>query len=473
MSAEQPQAFVLGVNHFTASVSLRDRLLFPEAELPAFCERLLGSAGVREVVALSTCNRSEIYGIAPQPAALRPAIEKLWGSARGVSEDEIRNHGYFHVQGEAVRHLFRVIGSLDSLVLGEMQIFGQIKDAYRQAAERRWADFYLNHLFQCGIRVGKRIRTETSIHEGAVSISYAAVELAKKVLGDLKGKVVGVVGAGEMGELAAQHLHKAGASRFVFFNRSLASAEKLAAGFGGELCLLAELEKRLHQCDIVVSATGAPDIVITRAQVQEATRRRHGRPLFLIDIAAPRDIDPGAGEVTSAYLFTIDDLKNVVNENVAHRKSASQKAMEIVEEEAARMDGWFQGLDIVPTIRSLRDKYQEMAEREIEKWAAGQPPETRKQLEALGRSLLNKFLHSPTTGLKQMGERGEGKRACYFAGVLFSLDPEAADAPAGGTPSAGAGIGGEGPARMVGRADEAGGTGKAGPAGAGAGEGNA
>lgn len=417
----QAQAFVLGVNHITASVSLRDRLLFPEADLPGFCGRLLALEGMREVVALSTCNRTEIYGIAMNTAQARSHVEKLWGSARGVSEDEIRNHGYFHTQGDSVRHLFRVIGSLDSMVLGEMQIFGQIKDAYRLAVENRWTDFYLNHLFQTGIRVGKRIRTETTINEGAVSISYAAVELAKKVLGDLKGKTVGVVGAGEMGELAAQHLHKAGASRFVFFNRTLATAEKLAADFGGELCLLQDLDKRLHQCDIVVSATGAPETVITKAQVQEAARYRHGKPLFLIDIAAPRDIDPGAAEVGNAFLFTIDDLKNVVNENVSLRKEASRKALEIVEEEAAKAEAWFQGLDIVPVIRTLRDKYQDLADKEIEKWAAGLDPESRKRMEGLARSLLNKFLHSPTTQLKVLGERGEGKRASYYAGILFAL----------------------------------------------------
>ena len=214
------QAFVLGANHQTASVTLRDRLLFSESELPDFCEALLKIPGMGEVVVLSTCNRSEIYGISTQPLVTRPLIEKLWGAGKGVSEDEIRNHGYFYSQHDAVRHLFRVIGSLDSMILGEMQIFGQIKEAYRIAVEHRCVDFYLNHLFQAGIHVGKRIRSETSIHEGAVSISYAAVELAKKVLGELKGKTVGVVGAGEMGELAAQHLHKAGADKFIFFNRT-------------------------------------------------------------------------------------------------------------------------------------------------------------------------------------------------------------------------------------------------------------
>jgi glutamyl-tRNA reductase len=417
-------AFVLGSNHLTASVSLRDRLLFSHTELPEFCRALLQVPGMREVVVLSTCNRSEIYGISSQPAQSRPLIEKLWGAGKGVSEDEIRNHGYFYTQGEAVRHLFRVIGSLDSMVLGEMQIFGQIKDAYKIAVEAHSVDFYLNHLFQAGIHVGKRVRSETAIHEGAVSISYAAVELAKKVLGELRGKTVGVVGAGEMGELAAQHLHKAGAAKFIFFNRTLATAEKLAADFGGELCQLADLAKRLPHCDIVISATGAPDIVISKSQVQEAARHRGGRPLFLMDIAAPRDIDPEVAQVSNAYLFTIDDLKNVVHENVSMRKEASAKALAIVEEEAAKTDGWFQGLDVVPTVRVLREKYQVILDREIEKWAAGQSDEVRKQMEALGKSLLNKFLHHPTTRLKVLGEQGDGKRASYFAEKLFALDDE-------------------------------------------------
>jgi len=420
----QPAVFAMGANHLTASVALRDRLHIGEADLPRFYRALLQLPGMREAVVISTCNRSEIYGISTHPGANRAQIERLWADVKGINEDEIRTHGYFHSRGEAVRHLFRVIASLDSMVLGEMQIFGQIKEAYRLAVEHQCVDFFLNHLFQAGIRLGKRIRSETSIHEGAVSISYAAVELAKKVLGDLDGKTVGVVGAGEMGELAAQYLQKAGATKFIFFNRTLATAEKLAAGFGGELCLLADLDKRLTQCDILVSATGSPDIVVTKAQVQEAARHRGGRPLFLIDIAAPRDIDPEAGEVSNAYLFTIDDLKNVVNENLSLRKQASQQAVSIIEQEAAKVETWFQGLEIVPTIRNLRDKYQSMADREIEKWAAGQTEETRRQLEALGRSLLNKFLHHPTTRLKRLGESGDGKRASYFAGLLFALAEE-------------------------------------------------
>ncbi len=419
-----PKSFVLGVSHVTASVELRDKLLFSEAELTEFSKIIKAMPGLRETVILSTCNRTEIYGIHdPSFEEIRGQVEKIWAEKKNIAATEIESHGYFYSESEAIRHLFRVIGSLDSMVLGEMQIFGQIKEAYRLASEQGLADFYLNHIFQTGIRVGKRIRTETSINEGAVSISFAAVELAKKVLGELNGKTVGVVGAGEMGELAAKHFQKAGADKFIFFNRTLASAEKLATEFQGEVCLLSELQKRLLHCDIVVSATGATDIVITKNDVQEALRHRY-TPLFLIDIAAPRDIDPLVGEISNAFLFSIDDLKNVVDENISARKNASQKAMEIIEQELQGLESWLQTLDIVPTIRQLREKYTGMAEKEIAKWSTGQNEEVKKQMEALAHSLMNKFLHDPTTRLKSLGAKGEGNQASYFVNELFGLLPE-------------------------------------------------
>lgn len=425
MDANAPfQFFVLGANHLTASVSLRDKLLFNEEGLREFAATLIEQGIVGEAVVLSTCNRSEVYGVAANPAEARPQIEKAWAARRGVSEDEIRTHGYFAVHSEAVQHLFRVIGSLDSLVLGEMQILGQVKDAYQTATRNHWTDFYLNHVFQSGFHTGKRIHAETSIHEGAVSISYAAVELARKVLGDLQGRTVGLVGAGEMGELAAQHLHKAGSRQFLFFNRSMGPAERMAAAFGGTAHLLSDLPERMAQCDILISATGAADIVITRDHVQAAAKQRHGRPLFLVDIAAPRDIDPAAGQEANVFLFSIDDLKNAVSGNLESRRREAQKAQGIVEEEAARVEAWVRGLDIVPVLRNLREKYQAIADREIEKWAAGQPIELRSQLESLSRGLLNKFLHAPTTRLKRLGEQGDGTRASYYADMLFALSEE-------------------------------------------------
>jgi glutamyl-tRNA reductase len=423
--SERPHVFVLGVSHRTAPVALRDRLLFRDDELAAFVEKALGEGLAREGVVLSTCNRSEIYAVAPagaNPEAARAALEAAWGGLRGISPDELRGHDYFHVGDDAVRHLFRVVGSLDSMVLGEMQILGQVKDAYQLATERRWTDFWLDHVFQAGFHAGKRIHAETSIHEGAVSISYAAVELARKVLGDLGGKTAGLVGTGEMGELAAQHLHRAGVRDFRFFNRSSESAARLAGTFGGSSHGMDELPSGMAQCDIVISATGAADTVITASMVHEGARRRHGNPLFLIDIAAPADIEPAAGEVENTFLFTLDDLRSAVEENADRRREASRAAEAIVEEEVARVAAWARGLDAVPTLRKLREKYARMAEREIERHAMGQPPEVRARLEALGRGLLNKFLHAPTVGLKRLGEDGQAQRASHYAGEFFALD---------------------------------------------------
>jgi glutamyl-tRNA reductase len=420
--SERPQFLLMGANHITASVDLRDRLLFNPQAVQDFVSRLQEHSAVQEIVVLSTCNRSEVYVASPNPEATRKAIVSEWARLRDVSESEITGHSYCYVEGDAIRHLFRVMGSLDSLVLGEMQILGQVKDAYQRAIENRWTDLHLNKLFQAGIHVGKRIHSETTIHEGAVSISYAAVMLAKKVLGDLRGKTVGLVGTGEMGELAAQHLHKAGVSQFVIFNRSLAGAEKLAADFGGEIALLPDLEKRLHVCDIVISATGSPDIVVTRKHAEIAAKQRGGHPLFLIDIAAPRDIDPACGEVDNTFLFTIDDLMAIVKENQDLRRQAAEKAQAIVEEEAQKVEAWSQSLDLVPIIKALRASHQNLVDKELEKWTAGQPPEVQKQLEGLARGLMNKFLHAPTTGLRVLGEMGDGARAGNYARTLFGLN---------------------------------------------------
>ncbi|HEX2613037.1 MAG TPA: glutamyl-tRNA reductase [Fibrobacteria bacterium] len=429
--SERPHVFVLGVSHRTAPVALRDRLLFRDAELPAFVEKALGNGFASEAVVLSTCNRSEIYAVAPagaDPHAIRGALEAAWGAVRDVTTEELRAHSYFHGGDEAVRHLFRVVGSLDSMVLGEMQILGQVKDAYQAASENRWTDFWLDHVFQAGFHAGKRIHAETAIHEGAVSVSYAAVELARKVLGDVAGKSAGLVGTGEMGELAAQHLHRAGVRDFRFFNRSPASAEKLAATFGGEARGLDELSAGMAECDIMISATGATGTVITAPMVREAARHRRGVPLFLIDIAAPADIAPEAGEVENTFLFTLDDLRSAVEENADRRREAARAAEAIVEEEVARVSAWARGLEAVPVLRKLRDKYARVAEREIERHAAGQPPEVRAKLEALGRGLLNKFLHAPTVGLKRLGEQGQAQRANHYAGEFFALDEGESDA---------------------------------------------
>ncbi len=426
----QPHIVVLGVSHRTAPVALRDQLLFKGDELGSFGDALLKSGLLTESLLLSTCNRSEIYGVAPSQTdaeALRICLEESWSAHRSVNPLSLREHGYFLFGDDAVRHLFRVIGSLDSLVLGEAQILGQVKDAYQIAVERQWTDFWLNHVFQAGLHTGKRIHAETAIHEGAVSISYAAVELARKVLGDLDGMTVGLVGTGEMGELALQHLHRAGVREFRVFNRSSEPAQRLATEFGGTAHSLDELSEKMSGCDIVISATGAAGVVITAAMAREAVRHRHGNPLFLIDIAAPADVDPEAGKVENIFLFTIDDLKSAVEENANQRREAARDAEVIVEEESARVSSWARGLDVVPTLKTLREKYRSVTEREIEKFAAGVSIEERARLEAFGRSLLNKFLHTPSTRLKLLGEQGQAQRASYYTGELFGLDERISD----------------------------------------------
>lgn len=423
-ATSHPAMLVLGISHRTAPVALRDRVLFRDAQLDAFAEEILESGALRETVILSTCNRSEIYGIAAPGTDARTFLEEAWARHRGVEGEVLRSHDYFLQDQEAVRHLYRVIGSLDSLVLGEMQILGQVKDAYQLAMERQWADFHLNRIFQTGLHAGKRIHAETSIHAGAVSISYAAVELARKVLGDLQDKTVGLIGAGEMGELAARHLHRAGVRKFLVFNRSAEPARRMAEAFGGTACGLDALPTRMAECDIVLSATGAADIVVTEAHVREAMRRRHGNPLFLIDIAAPADIDPGAGSVDNTFLFNIDDLRNAVQDNVEQRREAARRALEIAEEEAERIAAWTRSLEVVPTLKRLRERHEEMAAREIEKFAAGLDAEARERLEALGRGLMNKFLHVPTTRLKRLGEQGQAERASYYTAELFGLNEE-------------------------------------------------
>jgi glutamyl-tRNA reductase len=246
--------------------------------------------------------------------------------------------------------------------------------------------------------------------------------LARKVLGDLQNKRVGVVGTGEMGELATQHLLKAGASGFQFFNRGMEGAERLAATYGGKASQLSALEAGLAECDIVISATGSPEIVIQASQVRQAMRKRHGAPLFLIDIAAPRDIDPDVGEIDGTFLFTIDDLKAVVAGNLAQREQEAQKALAIVDEEAERIDLWVHSLAVVPLLKEMRERTLEQAESEARKWGAGKSPEEQEQLMALARGLANKFLHTPTAGLKRLGEMGDGARANYYASQLFGLE---------------------------------------------------
>ena len=413
---------VVGVNHETSSVELRDQLLFNDEKACHYEQELLASPEIHEAVVISTCNRSEVYVIVRDPMRARDVVEEAWGALFGVDPALIRKHAYCYMHADAIRHLYRVAASLDSLVVGESQIFGQIKSAFQRSRDNQSVSFYFNYLFQAAIRTGKRVRSETSVNEGAVSISFAAMELARKVLGRLDQRTIGIIGSGEMGALAAENMkNKADAKRFIFFNRSTTRAKDLADKFGGDVCLLEDIENRLHECDVVVSATGAADIVVTRPVVEAAMKKRRSRSLFLIDIAAPRDIAPDVGEVYNTFLFTIDDLKEAVEENLARRQDASRAANEIVSEEVGLAEAWFRSLEVRPLIGQIRSRYDTMVEDVLRENRNGASEEEHARLEQACRAMMARFLHQPLTELKLLGEQGEGPDAAYIARRLFDL----------------------------------------------------
>ncbi len=418
----RPEIVLLGVNHKTAPVEVREKLALKEEETPLLLFSQLPSC--REVVFLSTCNRVEIIACSDSSGSIRE-VRDFWLRGAGLDgEDAARCMYEYHGQ-DAVKHLFRVASSLDSMIVGEPQILGQLKDAYRSAAKAGSAGPILNRLLHRAFSVAKRIRTETRIASQAVSISYAAVELAKKIFGDLKGKNALLIGAGEMAELAAQHLKANGVSGLAVANRTLERAVDLAKALGGTAVSLDELEEELVRADIVISSTGAPNVVVTAGQVRSIMRPRRHRLLFFIDIAVPRDIDPAVNSIENVYLYDIDELKEVVEENRAGREKEARKAGRMVEEEVIKFLSWLDSLDIVPVIRQLMAKGEEVRSQELEKSAKSLGDLNKKQrkaIEALTKSIVNKLLHHPVTSIKHCREMEHGDEIIAAACRLFNLE---------------------------------------------------
>ncbi len=415
---------LIGLNHRTAPVEVREKLSFAGKEIDPL-NLFLTCPLIREVLFLSTCNRVEILFVSREPeAAIRECIE-VWGRANELSPSAFEPHLYYFHDREAITHVFRVAAGLDSMVLGEPQILGQLKEAYRQAAERRATGVILNRLLHKTFSVAKRIRSETGIGSHAVSVSYAAVELAKKIFGDLSDKQAMLIGAGEMAELAAQHLLTHGVKKLIVANRTLARAVELAKQFQGEAISLEELEDYLLKTDIVISSTGAPHYILTAEQVKRLMRPRKMRPIFFIDIAVPRDIDPEVNKIENVYLYDIDDLKAVVEENLAFRRKEAVRAERIIEEEALKFEAWMAQLEVYPTIVALRHKAEAIRQRELEKTLTHLRnrlgPEEIEAIEVLTKSLVNKLLHDPVMFLKNRYHR-EGQQVVDFTRRLFNLD---------------------------------------------------
>src|SRR5215213_326103 len=349
---------LVGISHKTAPVELRERIDFHTRGLDVALRELAPRLASGESVVLSTCNRAELYAASDQIDRARAELVQFIADYHGVDQRSLTAHLYELADVDAVRHLFRVAAGLDSLVVGEPQILGQVKEAYTAAADVRAVGPVLNRLFHSSFGVGKRVRTETALGSGAVSVSFAAMSLARKIFGDLEGRSVVVVGAGEMGKLTAMHMKAQGVTHVTIVSRTMAHAARTAEAIGGALAApWDDLDAALAGSDIVISATGAAAPILTKGRIEGIMRPRRNRALFIIDIALPRDVEPAAGELEQVFLYNIDDLQAVVAENVARRSSEIARAEAIVAEEVEKFSGWLRSRGAIPTVVALRQRF--------------------------------------------------------------------------------------------------------------------
>jgi glutamyl-tRNA reductase len=415
---------LLGLNHKTAPIELRECIAFSPDQTTAALVYLKNEPVVSEVLLFSTCNRVEVLLVTEQISEAVDTAKRLIARFNQIALSEFENVLYIHTGDQAVQHIFRVAASLDSMVVGEPQILGQIKQAYRLATQQRTAGVVLNRLFHRAFFVAKRIRSETGIGGHAVSISYAAIELGRKIFGSLEGKKVLLIGAGEMAELAVAHLIRNRVGDILVTNRTFERAVELGRRFRGSPIKFEELLTSLSDVDIVISSTGAPDFIVKREQLKAVLRKRRSRPLFFIDIAVPRNIDPQINRLSNTYVYDIDDLKGVIDENIEDRQREAIKGERIVEEAVVNFRRWYDNLDVVPTIKALRKKLEGIAAVEVKKTlqADGISDEGRQAVERMTQALINKILHDPTDVLKRNGCQGGRSAYLDITRKLFKLD---------------------------------------------------
>ena len=419
-----PEIVLLGINHKTAPVELRECIAFSGDESITALQTLQRQPDISEVLLFSTCNRVELLFVTDDKTHTISATKRFIADFNKIPLEQFDDALYIHEGNEAVRHVFRVASSLDSMMVGEPQILGQIKEAYRIAAEMKSSGVILNRLLHRTFFVAKRIRTETGIGDRAVSISYAAVELGRKIFGNLAGKSVLLVGAGEMAELAVEHLIRNKASEIYVANRTFENGVELAKKFNGKPIRFEEITNFLESIDIVISSTGSPEFVITRDQVKTVIRKRRNRPIFFIDIAVPRDIDPRVNRLTNSYVYDIDDLQGVVDDNIEDRQYEAIKGERIIDEAVISFRQWYDSLEVVPTIVALRNKMETIAAAEIQKTLQSHsiPEDSVSAIQKMTGALINKILHDPTMFLKKDGMMED--KSLYIDTVrrLFKLD---------------------------------------------------
>ena len=403
---------LVGLSHRTSPLPVRESLAFAKERLAEALQRMRQEAAVSEAMILSTCNRVELYGRSDETTGAGARLEEFLCAFHGRPVHEIGPYLYRLTAADAIRHAFRVAASLESMVIGEPQILGQVKQAYQAAQDAGTLGSALNALRNRSLAAAKRARTETGIGQNAVSVSYVAVELARKIFGELRDKNVLLVGAGKMSLLAARHLVRSGARATVLGGRTFEKAEELAAALGGRAVPFESLRAELAAADIVISGTGAPGIVIRREDVEHARAARggrHQRPLFLIDIAVPRDIDPAARRLAGIFLYDLDDLRSVAEANLRERQKEAAAAEALVDREVRDFLEWQKSLDVVPILVELRQRADQIRRREIErarKRLGGLTPEQEAALDAATTAIVNKLLHPPTVHLKEIARNG-------------------------------------------------------------------
>ena len=403
---------LVGLNHKTAPVAVRERLAFTDTACAEGLRALVDGEVVQEGLIVSTCNRVEVLASTnlEKETDAFARVAKFLSESRSVAREDFSKHLYSFSDDKAVRHLFRVASSLDSMVVGEPQVLGQVRKAYSLAVEAGTTGRVLNRLVHHTLRVAKRVRTETGIAASAVSISYMAVELGRKIFGSLKGRTVLLIGAGEMAELSARHLMGAGVSRVLIANRTRETAQTMAAEFDGEAVDFSTLSQHLAEADIVICSTGAPDYIVTPQMAREALEKRRNRPAFFIDISVPRNIDPAVGEVSNLFVFDIDDLEAVISSNIREREREAERAELIIESEVMQFQQSLRTLDIGPTLGALRQKMQDIAREELtrqRKRLGNLTPEQERAIEALLLSTVNKISHPVIHHMRHSYDAGE------------------------------------------------------------------
>jgi glutamyl-tRNA reductase len=419
------EIILIGLNHNTAPVEIRECLAFDGDETQIALKKLMAQPSILEAFLISTCNRIEALLAVKDKDQAISTVKSFLSDFKKVPMREFEESLYLFEGDEAVRHIFQVASSLDSMMVGEPQILGQIKEAYRIATTIKSASVILNRLLHKTFFVAKRVRSETGIGDHAVSISYAAIELGKKIFRTLENKEVLLIGAGEMAELAVEHLLRNRSGHITVANRTFEHGLKLAKHYHGTAVRFEEITDVLNRVDIIISSTGSPSFVIKRDQIKPLMRKRRNRPLFFIDIAVPRDIDPDINRINNVYVYDIDDLKDVVDENIEDRNREAIKAQRIVDEAVILFRQWLTSLDVVPTIVDLRKKSNELMQKELAKTINALSPlsdKERQAIEKMATAVVNKILHAPTTFLKQNGCYGDKAVSIDLTRKLFDLD---------------------------------------------------